>query len=71
MPIYVSRKKKIEQKDDYNVVMMFAAMVKSRLLIDFYIYKATNCLEVFENIWCHRGALCSVMENEIYFSHFV
>lgn len=57
----------MEQKGDYNVVVVFLAMIKSRMLIDFIVYKATECSLVFENIWCCRGVLCSVVENEIFF----
>lgn len=42
--IYILAVKKNEQKGDYNVVMVFAAMIKSRLQIDFYFYKAMDCL---------------------------
>jgi len=34
----LTERKKVQQKGDYNVVMMFAAMIKSRLLIDFYFF---------------------------------
>ncbi len=63
MAIYISRRDQIEQKVDHNVERVFAAMIKSRLLIDFNFYKAMDSLNMFERIWCLRGALCSVIEN--------
>lgn len=68
MAIYISRRDKIEQKSQYNVERVFAAMIKSRIVIDFRFYKAMDSLNVFEGIWCHRGALCSVIENELHFA---
>ncbi len=70
MAIYISRRDKIEQRIDHNVERVFAAMIKSRLLIDFRFYKAMDSLNIFERIWCHRGALCSVIENELHFALF-
>lgn len=69
MAIYMSRREKMEQRGDHNVVMVFLAMVKSRILIDFLFYKATDCLLVFKNIWCIGEVLCSVDENEVCFSY--
>lgn len=66
MSIYMSRKDKIEKNFDVNV---FSVSV-SRLRIDFLYYKSIDCLLVFEDIWCQREALCSVIENKLYFSNF-
>ncbi len=71
MAIYISRKDKIEQNQEFNLVSIFRAMVKSRLLIDFSFYKATSCIEMFENIWCFGGVLCSVVDNELYFTQLM
>ncbi len=65
MAIYISRRDQIEQRVDHNVERVFAAMIKSRLLIDFNFYKAMDSLNMLERIWCLRGALCSVIENEL------
>jgi len=71
MAIYISRRDKIEKQIDYNVERVFTAMIKSRLVIDFRFYKAMDSLNVFEGIWCHRGALCSVIDNELHFALFL
>ncbi len=61
----------IRLRVDHNVERVFAAMIKSRLLIDFNFYKAMDSLNMFERIWCLRGALCSVIENELIFAHIL
>jgi len=71
MAIYISRRDKIEKQIDYNVERVFTAMIKSRLVIDFRFNKAMDSLNVFEGIWCHRGALCSIIENELHFALFL
>lgn len=71
MAIYVSGKDKIELKRENNVEKVFAALVKARLSIDFRFYKTMDSLTVFEGIWCHKGALCSVIENELHSALFV
>lgn len=71
MAIYVSRRDKIELKRDNNVEKVFTALVKARLSIDFRFYKTMESLTVFEGIWCHKGALCSVVEEELKFALFV
>ncbi len=71
MAIYICRRDQIEQRFDHNVERVFAAMIKSRLLIDFHFDKAMDSLNMFERIWCLRGALCSVIENELHFAHIL
>lgn len=71
MAIYMSRKDKIEQNQEFNLVSMFGAMVKSRILIDFRFYKVTSCLAMFEDVWCYGGALCSVVNDNLYFTQFM
>lgn len=67
----MSRKDKIEQNQEFNLVSIFGAMVKSRLLIDFSFYKAISCIAMFEGIWCYERVLCSVVDNDIFFAQFI
>lgn len=69
MAIYLSRKNKVENGQNQDVVMVFAALIKSRLQIDFHFYKATENVTMFESIWCVNGVLCSVVNDELSFSH--
>ncbi len=39
LAIYISRKKKVEQNLEQNVVTLFLNMVQARILIDFKYYK--------------------------------
>jgi len=71
MAIYMSRKEKIEKNQDFDLVSMFGAMVKSRILIDFRFYKATSCLAMFEDVWCYGEALCSVVDDNLCFIQFM
>lgn len=66
MAVYVSRKNKIDHQPGDDVLVLLSAMVKSRILIDFRFYKLMQDFISFEEIWCCGGALCTVMENELY-----
>lgn len=70
MAIYMSRKNKIECGQDQDIAAVFAALVKSRLLIDFHFYKVTENVQLFEDTWCLNGVLCSVENDELTFAHF-
>lgn len=71
LAIYVSRKKKVEQDVSQNLVVLFANLVKSRVLVDFYYYKSIEDYATFECIWCCNEALCTVFEGELSFSHIL
>lgn len=71
LAIYTSRKKKIEQNSEQNVVAMFSNMLKARILIDFAFYKHMDDLITFEGIWCCNEALCSVFEGDLFFAHLL
>lgn len=68
LAIYVSRKKKMEQNLEPNVVTLFLNMVQARILIDFRYYKHMDDLAAFEEIWCYNEALCSVFEGDLVFT---
>ena len=68
LAIYVSRKKKMEQNLEPNVVTLFSNMVQARILIDFRYYKHMDDLAAFEEIWCYNEALCSVFEGDLVFT---
>ncbi len=46
---------------------MFTNSVKSRILIDFMYYTFMNDRAMFELIWCLKGALCEIFEDELIF----
>lgn len=71
LAIYMSRKNKVERLSGEDVVVMFLNLVKSRVLIDFCFYKSTKDLTTFEMKWCGNGALCSVVEEELFFTHLM
>ncbi len=48
--------------------ILFLNLMKSRVLIDFCFYKSTKDLLTFEIKWCGNGALCSVVEDDLFFS---
>lgn len=65
----MGRKNKVEGKTGDDVVILFFYLVKSRTLVDFYYYKSTNDLLSFELKWYNHGALCSVVEDELFFTN--
>jgi len=70
LAIYSSRKK-IEQRPGHNVTVFFSTLVKSRVLIDFNFYKSMDDLISFELKWCSKGALCSIFEDELFFTYLL
>lgn len=54
MAIYVSRKSKIEKDSDVDVILPFSLLLKSRVVVDFRYYNATNNLMMFEQRWCNK-----------------
>ena len=68
---YMSRKNRVAQAADSDVVRTFSRLVKSRILIDFNYCKCMSDLETFKVVWCCGEALCSVLDNELCFApHF-
>ncbi len=50
LAIYTSRKKKIEQNVNQNIVAVFSNLVKSRVMVDFLYYKSVDDFVIFECI---------------------
>ncbi len=71
MAIYVSRRNKVENISGQDVLMVFANLIKSRVIIDFNFFKAMNDLSSFETKWCSRNVLCSVCEGMLFFASFL
>ncbi len=67
LAIYMSRKNMVERLSGEDVIL-FLNLMKSRVLIDFCFYKSTKDLLTFEMKWCGNGALCSVVEDDLFFS---
>ncbi len=68
MAIYVTRKEKVDMNINKSLVAVFSKLVKSRILIDFLYYKSMHDLLRFETIWCLKGIICKVVEEELCFS---
>ena len=67
MAIYVSRRDQIEQKPGQNIIEIFLSLVKSRVLIDYKFYKTMNDLFIFEKVWCCKGVVCTILEDDLIF----
>lgn len=67
MAVYVTRRKKVEESLNIDVVPVFIGMVKSRLLVDFSFYKAFHDLEKFQGMWGYGGVLCTVKNTQLCF----
>ena len=68
MAVYVSRKRKVEDSVDSDVVLLLSRMIKARILIDFNYYREMQDLECFELTWTFGRVLCYVQENQLIFS---
>lgn len=60
-------KNKIDHKPGNDVLVLFSALIKSRVFTDFWFYKLMQDLESFENIWCCKQVLCTIVESELHF----
>lgn len=63
--MHVSRRNQIEEDTSCDIVLLFAAHMTSHILIDFHFYKFMNNFEVFEQLWCHNGAVWPVKNDEM------
>ncbi len=50
------------------MLIVFKNLVKSRVMLDFKVYKMMNDLESFLYKWCFKGAICSVVEEMLTFT---
>lgn len=50
-----------------NVEVVSVFLVKSRLLLEFKVYKAASDLHTFPQIWGCREDICSVVEGHLVF----
>ena len=68
MAVYISRKRKVEDSVDTDMVLLFSRMVKARVLIDFKYYKEMKDLDQFKLIWTYGLTLCEVQDHDLVFS---
>lgn len=67
LAVYLSRKNMVQRKPG-EIIPVFKNLIKSRILIDFHFYKLMSAIEVFEDLWCYHGALCSVLNDDLFFA---
>ncbi len=60
LAICMSRKSKLEQGCNDDVVMALRSLLKARIMIDFSYYNATNDLFTFKTKWCSHVVLCTI-----------
>lgn len=70
LAIYISRKNTIENRPGQDIMPLFKAYVKSRIVVDFKYYKLINDLASFLMQWCYKNIFCAVMEGGLSFSLF-
>ena len=68
MAVYISRKNKIDQESDYDVLTVLFRLLRSRVQMDFKFYKSTSNVDAFESAWCYKGTVCSVINGELVFA---
>ena len=59
MAVYVSKKRRVEDSVDSDIVLLLSRMIKARLLIDFKYYREMQDLERFTMTWTH-GEYCAL-----------
>ena len=69
MAIYVSRRNKVDQMPGDDVTVLFPALVKARVLVDFRFYEMMQDLETFVDLWCCKQVLCTIIDNKLHFEH--
>ncbi len=50
-----------------EIMPVFKAFVRSRIIIDLRYYRVMNDVETFVQQWCYRDAVCNVVEGELCF----
>ncbi|KAL6481019.1 hypothetical protein MHYP_G00090990 [Metynnis hypsauchen] len=65
LAVYNSRRNKVENRSGLDVLPLFLALVKSRIVFEFKFYEAMSNLEVFESEWCYNNVLCTVVDGEL------
>lgn len=68
LAVYISRKKKVEDGVDTDVVALLSKLIRARILIDLIFYKQMKDLENFMSIWTFGGVLCSVQGSDLVFA---
>ncbi len=68
LAVYITRKNRIENRNGQDIILLFKAYVKSRILVEFNYYKAMKDLEAFELKWCFNNIVCVVVEGELIFT---
>ncbi len=67
LAILTTRRNTIENVHGQEILPVFKAFVRSRIIIDFRYYTAMNDVETFVQQWCYRDAVCNVVEGELCF----
>lgn len=68
MAIYISQKNKIEGMEGWEVLSICKNRIKARVWVDFKFYKMIKDLMFFLGQWCYNDAICSVVDELLYFS---
>nr|BAC82606.1 pol-like protein [Takifugu rubripes] len=68
MAVYISRRRKVEDSVDCDVVLLLSRRIKARILIDFHFYRKMEDLEQFVRTWTYGGILCSIQLEDLVFS---
>lgn len=68
MAVYISRKNKINDSHGTDVLLLFKALIKSRISVEFKYYKEMKDLDMFVLQWCFNEAVCAVVEEELIFN---
>lgn len=69
MAVYVSRKRKVEDSLDCDIVLLLSRMIKARITIGFNYYSKMEDLESFLLTWTLDRVLCAVREHNLIFSN--
>ncbi len=68
LAIYVTRRNKVEQRGQQDVIPVLKKMIKSRLVMEFNFYNLMSTLNILETEWCCDDVLCSLINNELVIS---
>ena len=61
MAIYISRKKRVENKgQDSRTVWL--CNIRARLWLEYTFYKNIGDLDTFKNRWCYKNIVCSSVD---------
>ncbi len=71
LAINVTRKNKVEDEPGQEAATAFCCSIRCWLRLEFIFYIMIKDLQLFKSIWCHNNILCTVVDDQLKYAHFL